>query len=65
MDLARGLRQAADFSCGLASKHKRWVWNSSFIITAMNSAIDGSNGFTYLMQHTDPALVKLELDPTG
>lgn len=24
--------------------------------------IDGSNGFTYLMQHTDPTLVKLELD---
>jgi sugar phosphate isomerase/epimerase len=24
--------------------------------------IEGSNGFTYLMQHTDPALVKLEFD---
>ncbi len=24
--------------------------------------IEGTNGFTYLMQHTDPALVKLELD---
>ena len=24
--------------------------------------IDGTNGFTYLLQHTDPTLVKLELD---